>query len=214
MLVIGLTGGIGTGKTEVTRILRDLGAVVIDADDVAHLSYGPGTAAHSAIVGLFGQNILDHSGVIDRKSLGTIVFSDQKRRVELEAIVWPAARERIESMLAIESERGAQAVVIEVSKLFEAGWDELADVVWTVEVKSGDTGKREVVGRVQARSGRSGSGIEADTDIGARVAAQMSREERFERADVVIENIGTLGDLREQVKTVWESNRNLPEASK
>lgn len=206
MLVIGLTGGIGSGKTEVTHILRELGAVVIDADGIAHLSYRPGTPAYEAIVRLFGRDILDDSGVIDRGSLGTIVFSDtgSDRREELEAIVWPATREWIEGRLVKEEERGTQTVVIEVSKLYEAGWDQFVNVVWTVEVPPGDAGKGEIAKRVRARSGFD----EARTN--ARVAAQMTREERVERADLAIENTATLECLREQVKKAWETTRSQP----
>ncbi len=203
MLVIGLTGGIGSGKTEVTHILRELGAVVIDADGIAHLSYRPGTPAYEAIVRLFGRDILDGSGVIDRGRLGTIVFSDpgSGRREKLEAIVWPATRERIEGRLVKEEGRGTRAVVIEVSKLFEAGWDQFVDVVWAVEVPPGDAGNSEIARRVQTRS----SFDEARTR--ERVAAQMTREERIERADLVIENAATLDFLREQVKTAWQTTR-------
>ena len=210
MLVIGLTGGIGTGKTEVTHVLRELGAVAINSDRIAHLSYRPGTKAYEAIVNRFGRDILDDSGVIDRGSLGAVVFSDpgSGRRQELEAIVWPATRELIEGRLAKEEERGTGVVVIEASKLFEAGWDRLADIVWTVEVQPDETGRREVSGRVRARSGTD------ETETGARVAAQMTREERIERADLVIENTATLDGLCEQVKTAWETIRALPEIPK
>lgn len=199
MLVIGLTGGIGTGKTEVTHVLRELGAVVIEADRVAHLSYRPSTKAYEAVIDRFGREILDGSGVIDRTRLGAVVFSDPARRKELEAIVWPATREWIEGRLAEEEERGTRVVVIEVPKLFEAGWDRLTDVVWTVEAPAGETGRRIIARRVQDRSGLD----EAET--GARAAAQMTREARIERADLVIENNTTLDDLGEQVKNAWET---------
>lgn len=199
MLVIGLTGGIGTGKTEVTHVLRELGAVVIEADRVAHLSYRPNTTAYEAVIDRFGREILDGSGVIDRTRLGAVVFSDPARRKELEAIVWPATREWIEGRLAEEEERGTRVVVIEVPKLFEAGWDRLTDVVWTVEAPAGETGRRIIARRVQDRSGLD----EAET--GARAAAQMTREARIERADLVIENNTTLDDLGEQVKNAWET---------
>ena len=124
---------------------------------------------------------------------------------ELEAIVWPATREWIEGRLAKEEERGTQVVVIEVAKLFEAGWDQLANVTWTVEVQPGDVGRGETARRVQARSGLD------EKQTGSRVAAQMTREERVKRADLVIENTNTLEDLREQVTTVWETVRILPD---
>ncbi len=194
MLIIGLTGGIGTGKTEVTHVLRELGAVVIESDKVAHSSYEPGTEAHRLIVNCFGEGILSKSGHIDRKSLGKIVFSDPIRRLELERIVWPATRLLTLTLLKEEENRGTEIVVVEVPKLFESGWDKLADAVWTVESPTGDISKR-----VEDRSGLSKS------EVDARVAAQLTREQRVNQADVVIVNDGTLEDLRDQISKLWES---------
>jgi dephospho-CoA kinase len=194
VLVIGLTGGIGTGKSELSHILRDLGAVVIESDKVAHQSYEPGTTAHGLIVKLFGEDVLDGSGFIDRKSLGKIVFADTARRLELEKIVWPATRELTLALLEKETVRGTRVVVVEVPKLFESGWDKLADVVWTVEAP-----QSVVIQRVERRSGMS------ESDTKARIAAQFTRQERVDRADIVIENEATLEDLRNQVSKLWES---------
>lgn len=194
MLVIGLTGGIGTGKTEVIHVLLELGAVVIESDKVAHSSYLPGTKAHEAIVSQFGNDVLDPSGFIDRKSLGKIVFSDPARRLELEEIVWPVVEEMIEAHLAEEEKRGTKVVVFEAAKLYEPGWDRLADIVWTVESPRGDIGKR-----VEQRSGLD------ESETGARVAAQLTSDERKSIADLVIENNTTLDDLRDQIVELWES---------
>ena len=194
MLVIGLTGGIGTGKSELSHILRDLGAVVIESDKVAHQSYELGTTAHGLIVKLFGEDVLDGSGFIDRKSLGKIVFADTARRLKLEKIVWPATRELTLALLEKETVRGTRVVVVEVPKLFESGWDKLADVVWTVEAP-----QSVVIQRVERRSGMS------ESDTKARIAAQFTRQERVDRADIVIENDATLEDLRNQVSKLWES---------
>ena len=194
MLVIGLTGGIGTGKTEVIHVLLELGAVVIESDKVAHSSYLPGTKAHEAIVSQFGNDVLDPSGFIDRKSLGKIVFSDPARRLELEEIVWPVVEEMIEARLAEEEKRGTKVVVFEAAKLYEPGWDRLADIVWTVESPRGDIGKR-----VEQRSGLD------ESETGARVAAQLTSDERKSMADLVIENNTTLDDLRDQIVELWES---------
>ena len=194
MLVIGLTGGIGTGKSELSHILRDLGAVVIESDKVAHQSYEPGTKAHGLIVNLFGEDVLDGSGFIDRKSLGKIVFADTARRLELEKIVWPATRELTLALLEKETVRGTRVVVVEVPKLYESGWDKVADVVWTVEAP-----QSVVSQRVERRSGMS------ESDTKARVAAQLTRQDRVDRADIVIENDATLEDLRNQISKLWES---------
>jgi len=194
VLIIGLTGGIGTGKTEVTHVLRELGAVVIESDKVAHMSYEPGTEAHRDIVNRFGDGVLSESGVIDRSQLGKIVFSDPARRLELEEIVWPATRKLTLALLKEEENRGTEIVVVEVPKLFESGWDRIADIVWTVESPEGEIGKR-----VEQRSGLS----QSETD--ARAAAQLTRTERVEKANAVIENNGTLEDLRNQTKEIWKS---------
>ena len=194
MLIIGLTGGIGTGKSEVSHILRDLGAVVIESDKVAHQSYEPGTKAHGLIVNQFGEGVLDGSGFIDRKTLGEIVFSDPARRLELEKIVWPATRELTLALLKKETERGTEVVVVEVPKLFESGWDKVADVIWTVEAPASVVSQR-----VKRRSGMSKS------DMRARVAAQLTRQDRVNRADIAIENVATLEDLRNQISKLWES---------
>jgi len=194
VLIIGLTGGIGTGKSEVSHILRDLGAVVIESDKVAHQSYEPGAKAHGLIVNQFGEDVLDGSGFIDRKTLGEIVFSDPARRLDLEKIVWPATRELTLALLKKETERGTEVVVVEVPKLFESGWDKVADVVWTVEAPL-----NVVSQRVKRRSGMSKS------DTRARVAAQLTRQDRVARADIAIENGATLEDLRNQISKLWES---------
>jgi dephospho-CoA kinase len=194
VLIIGLTGGIGTGKTEVIHVLRELGAMVIEADKVAHLSYEPGTQAHREIVDKFGGDVLADSGVIDRSQLGKIVFSNGAYREELEAIVWPAVDKLIEASLSKEEKRGTKIVVIEAAKLFEPGWDRFTNVVWTVEAP-----EEAVVARVAKRSGLS------ETDTKARIAAQSTREERVARADIVIENNTTLEDLRTQISKIWES---------
>jgi dephospho-CoA kinase len=194
VLIIGLTGGIGTGKSEVSHILRDLGAVVIESDKVAHQSYEPGTKAHGLIVNLFGEDVLDGYGFIDRKSLGKIVFADTARRLELEKIVWPATRELTLALLEKETVHRTRVVVVEVPKLFESGWDKVADVVWTVEAP-----QSVVSQRVERRSGMS------ESDTKARVAAQLTRKDRVDRADIVIENDATLEDLRNQISKLWES---------
>jgi dephospho-CoA kinase len=203
LLVIGLTGGIGTGKTEVARVLHELGAVVIESDKVAHLSYLPGTQAHEAIVRIFGDEILDETGAVDRKSLGKIVFSDDTRRIELEEIVWPAARTWIEARLTEEEKQKSRVVVVEVPKLYEAGWDQIMNVVWTVEAP-----QSEINRRLEQRSGFS------EADANARVAAQTTRAERVDKADRVIENNTTLEDLRNQITEIWNSipdTRDMPD---
>jgi dephospho-CoA kinase len=194
VLIIGLTGGIGSGKSEVSHILRDLGAVVIESDKVAHQSYELRTKAYELIVSRFGEDVLDDFGFIDRKSLSKIVFFDPTRRLELEKIVWPATRKLILALLEKETERGTRVVVVEVPKLFESGWEKFVNIVWTVEAPQSVIGQR-----VQRRSGMNQS------DTRDRIAAQLTRQERAERSDIVIENGTTLEDLRNQISKLWES---------
>ena len=201
MFVIGLTGGIGSGKTEVTHVLRELGAVVIESDKLAHLSYRPGTDAYDEIIEQFGKEVLDDSGVIDRAKLGGLVFAGPDLRIRLENIVWPAVRSWITERLIKEKERGTEIIVIEVPKLFEAGWEDLADAIWTVEAPSA-----VIAQRVNVRSNLS------ETEKNARVQAQMTREERAERADLLIENSGELADLRERITDLWRTNPEIQNA--
>ena len=201
MFVIGLTGGIGTGKTEVTHVLRELGAVVIESDKVAHLSYRPGTDAYDEIIDQFGKEVLDDSGVIDRGKLGGLVFAGADSRIQLEKIVWPAVRSWITERLIHEKERGTKIIVIEVPKLFEAGWDDLADAIWTVEAPSA-----AIAQRVNVRSNLS------ETETNARVQAQITRAERAERADLLIENSAELADLRERITNLWRTNPEIQNA--
>ncbi len=201
MFVIGLTGGIGTGKTEVTHVLRDLGAVIIESDKVAHLSYRPGTDAYEEIVEQFGKEVTDDSGVIDRAKLGGLVFADPDLRIQLETIVWPAVRGWITERLIQEKERGTKIIVIEVPKLFEAGWEDLADSIWTVEAPSAS-----IAQRVNVRSNLS------ETQKNARVQAQMTKWERAERADLLIENSAELVDLRERITNLWRTNPEIQNA--
>ena len=201
MFVIGLTGGIGSGKTEVTHVLRELGAVVIESDKVAHLSYRPGTDAYDEIIDQFGKEVLDDSGVIDRGKLGGLVFAGPDLRIQLEKIVWPAVRSWITERLIHEKERGTKIIVIEVPKLFEAGWDDLADAIWTVEAPSA-----AIAQRVNVRSNLS------ETETNARVQAQITRAERAERADLLIENSAELADLRERITNLWRTNPEIQNA--
>ena len=201
MFVIGLTGGIGSGKTEVTHVLRELGAVVIESDKVAHLSYRPGTEAYDEIIEQFGKEVLDDSGVIDRAKLGGLVFSGPDLRIRLENIVWPAVRSWITERLIKEKERGTKIIVIEVPKLFEAGWEDLADAIWTVEAPSD-----VIAQRVNVRSNLS------ETETNTRVQAQITRAERAERADLLIENSAELADLRERITDLWRTNPEIQNA--
>ncbi len=190
MKVIGLTGGIGTGKSAAAQILAELGAEVIDADKVAHEMYAPGTPGWNAVVSAFGPDIVGPEGIIDRKKLGAIVFADPKERRRLEGILHPLVtaeiRRRIE---ALRSRGNVRVVVVEAALLIEAGWHELVDQVWLVTAQP-----KLVLERLQQQRGMS------PQEIAARQQAQTNEETKRAFAHVVVENSGTLEELRERLR--------------
>lgn len=189
MKVIGLTGGIGSGKSAAAQILRELGAEVIDADKVAHQMYAPGTPGWQAVVSAFGQDIVDAQGFIDRKKLGAIVFADPQARRRLESILHPLVTEEIRRRLEELRARGnVHLVVLEAALLLEAGWNELVDQVWLVTAPP-----ELVLQRLQQQRAMS------PADVEARQRAQMSDEARRPLAHIVVENSGTMQQLRERV---------------
>ena len=192
MIVIGLTGGIGSGKSEVSRMLERLGAAVIDADQVGHEAYLPHTETWEAVVAQFGEEILQPNGEIDRKKLGAQVFSDPDARDRLNAIMHPRMYRMIEERIERLREQNAEAVVVEAAVLIEAGWLPLVDEVWTVTAP-----EEEVVHRLHRRNGTS------EEQIRQRVHAQLTSEERIQRATVVIENSQGMEELRQRVQEAW-----------
>ncbi len=193
MRTIGLTGGIGSGKSAVSNILRDLGACVIDADAVAHEVYRPGSDGWREVVAAFGREIVGPTGEIDRGRLATLVFGDTAQLERLNRIVHPRARELVADRLEVAEESGESTVAVEAPLLFEAGWDDMFDEVWVVTAP-----EETAIGRVaQAR------GIDADS-ARSRMRAQMSNEDRLSRADAAIDNSHTLDDLRGSVTEAWD----------
>lgn len=189
MLRVGLTGGIASGKSLVADELAARGAIIIDADVLAREVVEPGTAALAAIVERFGpQVVLD--GQLNRARLAEIVFADPLARQDLERIVHPAVRSR-----AAELERaaGSAAVVVHVIPLLvETGQQQEFDFVVTVDVD-----QETQIQRLMARNGFSRAEAEA------RIAAQASREDRKIAADVVLDNTGSVAQLRDQVADLW-----------
>ena len=193
MLVIGLTGGIGTGKTEVSRLLQELGAEVINADQVGHEAYTPHSEAWEEVVKAFGDNILQENGEIDRRKLGSIVFADPENLATLNGIMHPRMAAIVREKLRGLETQGVEVAVVEAAVLFEASWDTLVNEVWTTE-----SPEEFVVARLQERNG-----FEPD-EIRKRIASQMSSDERFRRATEVVSNSGELPDLENTVKEIWE----------
>lgn len=192
-LRIGLTGGIGSGKSAVADHLQAEGAVIIDSDVLAREVVEPGTAGWAAIRERFGPGVLLEDGSLDRAALGAIVFGDERARVDLNAIVHPLVRARAAELEAAAVAADPCAVVVHVVPLLvETGQAGRFDHVIVV-----DCPVETQVARVVARSGLTPAEAEA------RVAAQASREERLAAADVVIVNDGSLEDLRREVRRAW-----------
>ncbi len=189
--IIGLTGNIGAGKSEVVRVLRELGADSIDADRVGHEVIAPGTPEHEQLVARFGRDVLQPDGAVDRRKLGAIVFADPAALRDLERIVHPGVRARIRARFAA-TER--PVIVVEAIKLLESGLYLEVDAVWVV------TAPRQV--RVQRLVETRGLTV---SEAEARVDAQPPEVEKVARADVVIDNGGDLAAMRAQVLAAWRA---------
>ena len=194
MLVIGLTGGIGTGKSEVARLLQSLGAAVISADEVGHEAYAPNSESWREVVDTFGKEILQPRGVIDRQKLGAIVFSDPQQLEKLNAIMHPRMARMVADRIQVLRDQGASTVVVEAALLFEAGWDSLVDEVWTT-----DSSVESVVERLQARNGMD------EKEARRRIDSQMDPAERIERSDLVVDNSSDVSALEQTVMALWEN---------
>ena len=189
-LLIGLTGNIACGKSTVVRRLRELGAHTIDADALIHVILRRGGAAFEPVVEEFGRDILGQDGEIDRRALGKIVFSDPARLKRLEEIEHPIVRHMIEEEIRTADER---VVVVDAIKLFESGWAARSDEVWVVTC----TREQQIERLMRTR------GYPRDEAI-MRIDAQSPQEEKVARADVVIDNSGSLEDTYDQVDAAWE----------
>ncbi|MEW2085594.1 dephospho-CoA kinase [Streptomyces sp. NPDC005283] len=190
MLKVGLTGGIGAGKSEVSRLLVSYGAVLIDADKIAREVVEPGTPGLAAVVDAFGSEILAADGTLDRPRLGSIVFADADRLAALNAIVHPLVGAR---SMELEGTAGPDAVVIhDVPLLTENSLAALYDLVVVV-----DASPETQLDRLVRLRGM------VESEARARMAAQATREQRRGVADLVIDNDGPLEQLEPQVRKVW-----------
>lgn len=191
---VGLTGGVASGKSSVSKILGELGAVIIDADLLAREVVQAGTPGFDRVVAAFGQGVVGADGELDRQALAEIVFNDAQRRVELEAIVHPLVFERILELEAAASDR--DLVVHDIPLLAESG---RADTFAAVIVV--DTTPAQQLQRMLKDRGWT------EDEARARMQAQASREQRLAIATHVIDNTGTLEDLRERVAEVFNELR-------
>jgi dephospho-CoA kinase len=192
--VIGLTGGIGTGKSTVTQMLAKLGAAVIDADKVGHQIYLPDLPAWHEIVDTFGAEVLNTDRTINRQALGKIVFADPEGLRRLNRIVHPKMFDRMVELIAdVRAQGRMKAVVVEAAVLIEANWTPLVDQVWVVVAS-----EAVVVERLAKQRHLS------PEQVRTRIAAQLPDDERLKHAQVVIRNDGSLEDVRDAVQRAWD----------
>ncbi|MFF2819015.1 dephospho-CoA kinase [Kitasatospora cineracea] len=191
MLRIGLTGGIGAGKSEVSRQLAAHGAVIVDSDVIAREVVAPGTPGLAAVAAEFGPGVLLPDGALDRPALGRIVFADPDRLAKLNAVVHPLVRAR---SAELEAAAGPDAIVVhDVPLLAENGLAPLYDLVVVIDVPDAERLRRLVALRGMA-----------EDEAKARMAAQATREARLAVADLVLDNSGDLEQLTDRVDELWQ----------
>jgi len=190
--VLGLTGGIASGKSTVGTFFRDHGVPVIDADLLGHRTYEQGSTTYKQVVAAFGSEIVAADGTIDRRVLGGKVFGRPEELKRLTDIVWPGIRRLAGQELSSLEVAGTPVAVVEAAVLLEAGWQDMCDEVWAVVVEP-DT----AVARLAARNGLD------EAAARARIDSQLSNAERVAAADVVIENNGSLDALKTAFEGAW-----------
>lgn len=192
MKVIGLTGGIGSGKSTVSQFLAELGAVVLNADEVGHEAFRPDTETWRQVVAAFGRQIVTPDGNIDRKKLGNIVFGNPESLSRLNQIMHPQMYDMIKAQLKEYRQQGTRVVVLEAPLLLEAGWTPLVDEVWATTAS-----EATVLKQLEERSGMS------QAESLTRIRSQLPAAERVRHADVVINTDCDLDELKSKVKELW-----------
>lgn len=188
MLTIGLTGGIASGKSTVAAMFRDLHIPVIDADEIAHRVTAIDGEAYQLIVETFGSDILDSNGAIDRRKLGAIVFHDEQKRKQLNAIVHPLVRKHMLQQKEQYARKGEKAVVLDIPLLFESNLEHLVDRILVVYVDE----------QIQLRRLCERNGFSFE-EAWARIKSQMPLEQKRKKADAVIDNNGTIEQTKRQL---------------
>jgi dephospho-CoA kinase len=196
MLVIGLTGGIASGKSTLSRLLRQWGVPVVDADAVARLVVQPGAPAHGELVEVFGPGILEADQSINRRRLGCLVFSDEQARERVNAITHPRVIAAILAELSALREQGAGVAVVEAPLLIESGMVDLVDEVWVVAVDEAT--------QLERLMRRDRCSLD---DAKKRVAAQLPLGEKLRHAHRIIDNSGTEEETFGQVTSIWRELR-------
>jgi dephospho-CoA kinase len=200
VLLVGLTGGIGSGKSTVSRMLEERGAVVFDADILARQAVEPGTPGHDAVIERFGANVLGPAGEIDREALAEIVFADPEARRALEEVVHPEVRRRFAEGAELYRDTD-RVVVLTAPLLVETGMHSAFDVLVVVSAPV-----EAQVERLHRQRGMS------EEQARARIAAQLPLEDKAAVADVIVDNDGSIPELERQVDRLWSDLRRRAEA--
>lgn len=198
MKIIGLTGGIGTGKSTVSRFLVEMGAVVINTDEVAHEALQSDIELQQEIAADFGDQILTAEGRIDRKRLGEIVFTNPYALARLNRIMHPRLYETVQAQLENYRQQQAEVIILEVPLLIEAGWTSLVDEVWITVAP-----EATVLKRLQRQVGLSAK------QALARIRSQMPTQERIKHADVVIDTDCRLDELKARAAQLWSEKAGI-----
>jgi dephospho-CoA kinase len=193
MKIIGLTGGIGSGKSTVARLLAELGAGVLDADKAGHAVLQPGTGAYQQVIREFGPEILLPGGEIDRHKLGEIIFNDNGAREKLQNIMYPEIDKILLDRLEEYRRQGKRIAVLEAAVMLESGKNWQVDEIWTTVAS-----EATVLDRIKDRPSLSRE------EARQRIRSQMSNKDRIKKADVVINTECSLGELEARVKQLWE----------
>ncbi len=196
MKVIGLTGGIGSGKSTIAGLLTKLGATTIDTDKIGHEVLDTDSEARKRVLTSFGRQILNTDGSVNRKELGKIVFADGKALFRLNCIMHPIIYRLVKNKLIQYKKGGVDVVVIDAPLLIEANWVSMVDVVWVVTAN-----EASIIKRLQ------NTGLSRDEAM-ARIRCQLSEDERFKQADIIIKNDYSLHELKLKVGEIWQ-NFNL-----
>ncbi len=194
MLIVGLTGNIGSGKSTVARLLESRGVPVIDADVLAREAVAPGTPALAAIIARFGATVIAPDGTLDRPALRHVVFGDPAERAALDAIVHPAVDARRRALLKTQREAGARVVVCDIPLLFEAGLADTMDLILLIDAPRDVRLARIMRDRALTRA-----------EAVAMIDAQLPSEGKRARSAYVIDNDSTLDELRTRFEAVWRA---------
>lgn len=192
MKIIGITGGIGSGKSTVASLLAELGAIIIDADKIGHEVLDTDNQARKQVVAAFGKGVLNPNGLVNRKELGKIVFNDHKALCRLNQIMHPLIKQIVKNKLRQFKEQEARTVVLDAPLLIEANWANMVDTIWIITASEANVFRRlERIGF-------------SHEDIAACISCQLPDSEQVKMADIVVNNNYGLEELRFKVNLLWQ----------